>query len=138
MDRFIRLAVIVCLAWAAFGGTYYVLNGRVIATFENIPANRVKQIKSDIAGGYSPGDILLTSVEFTTETNANVISGYLMLDFVASNNAAANWQRLTNYSFPPNTTGSISFHMCAISSVNTNGYMPCNSPGAYYQSKRFP
>lgn len=126
------LAVMVCASAS------YVLNGRVMARFGSIPANRVKQIASAIASGYSKPDILPTSVEFVTTTNNGVISGFLTIDFTASNNAAAMWSTLTNYSFPPNTTGSLSFHMCAISSLNTNGYIPCNSTGAFYQVKNFP
>jgi len=127
--------IILCaLAW----GASFVTNGRVIAQFDSIPANRVKQIEKDIASGYSPNDLIPTSVEFYTQTNDGVISGAMILDFIVSNNAAVLWGTLTNYSFPPNTTGSLSFHMCAIDAANTNGYFPCYTTNAFYQVKRFP
>lgn len=133
-----RLLTSLCVfALSAVGAASYTLSGRVIASMQTIPANRVRQLQQDISQGYTKNDILPTSVEFWTETNAGVISGSLMLDFVSSNKAATVWATLTNYSFAPGMSGTISFHMCAIDAANTNGFIPCNSSGAFYLQKTF-
>lgn len=133
--RHYTLALLFC--FSALGADWYVTNGRVIAQFDSIPANRVNQINAAVAGSHQQGDLLATSISLRWFTNDGVISGAMMLDFITSNSAAATWATLTNYSFPPNTYGSLSFHMCSIDSANTNAYFPCNSTNAYYLEKRF-
>ena len=139
MDRFIASIALCCLAVMCLGSGFYILNGKVMAQFDAIPANRVKQLQKDIASGYNTSDLLPTSVEFRTQTNGDgVIYGYLNLDFVSSNSAAATWHNLTNYSFAPGMVGHLTFHMCAIDAANTNGYVACNTTNAFYQVKTFP
>lgn len=131
-----RKALVVFLLVCSCLAAEYVTNGRIQIQFYSIPANRVSQLRGMIDNAYTHQDLFgNASVDFQTETNEGIISGYLMADFALSNKAALFFSDIASYNWWPGTKGKISWHQCAIDPSNTNGYVPCYNTNAptYYR-----